>query len=252
MPDNDARDNESGSDSDTDSSSQSSESSYDPATALVSETDAPRSAPSKKRQSETPDFSTDQSNKKRVKIDLDTHRGIESGPLVPRDRSKQLPAEIWHHIFTFLPPRSLGNSLRVNKLFYNYLDPSPLVKVPCPSFSEPPSWQSRKRLSICKPDSIWQSSRRLFWPRMPSPLKGRSEVDMWRLACSQFCQFCNIKDGAGGEITRAKDQWHRGPGAKGVSPIFPFFVVSCGSCLADRILKVREIAPLADDKLMVL
>lgn len=236
---------------DSDGSAQSSESSYDPTSALMNEIDATQSSASEKPISAAPDLSTDQSNKWRAKEESDTRRATETGAVAFHDGSKQLPAEIWHHIFTFLPPRSLGNLLLVNKLFYNYLDPSPLVKVSYPCFPEPPR-MSRKRLSICKPDSIWKRSRRLFWPRMPSPLKGRSEVDMWRLACSRSCHFCNITDGASDKTPLANDQWHRGPGLKGVSPIFPFFVASCGSCLASKSLKVRKTTPFADGKLMIL
>ena len=240
------------SDSDSESSSQSSDSSYDPTTALMNEIDATQPTASKKPESAAEDLPTDQSHKQRVKEDSDTRTHAESGSVAFHDGSKQLPAEIWHHIFTFLPPRSLGNLMLVNKLFYNYLDPSPLFKAAYPC-SLDLALPSRKRPSICKPDSIWQKSRRLFWPRMPSPMKGRSEVDMWRLACSRSCQFCNFTDDASDETPPAKeDQWHRGPGAKGVSRIFPFFVVSCGPCLAAKSLKVRRNAPLADRKLMIL
>ncbi|XXG99088.1 ARP2/3 actin-organizing complex subunit Sop2 [Hypoxylon texense] len=52
---------------------------------------------------------------KKVKLD-------EKHTACPLDKSL-LPAEIWHRIFTFTPPRTLGNLLCVNKLFNAYLIP---------------------------------------------------------------------------------------------------------------------------------
>jgi hypothetical protein len=222
-----------------------SESSYDPTTVLTMEMDVTQSPASRKRKSPTPDPATDQSDKKRIRVAFDAMNGGGCGLAASHDRSKQLPAEIWHHIFIFLPPRSLGNVLRVNRLFHNYLDPYPVVKVPYPTFTEP-SLPSRKQLSACLPDTIWQTSRRLFWPRMPSPLKGRSELDMWRLACSRSCQFCRLKEATDNEASLSIDQWHRGPGANGVVPVFPFFVVSCGWCLVHTGLKVRTTISSTD------
>ncbi|KAH7160169.1 hypothetical protein B0J13DRAFT_540561 [Dactylonectria estremocensis] len=170
---------------------------------------------------------------KRVRIDEDGpgSSNVATGSAV--DRSKQLPAEIWHHIFTFLPPRALNGLLLVNKLFHTCLNPSPPVGFPlCPS-------SSHTTLQPLKPDSIWQASRRSFWPRMPAPLKGKSELQMWRLTCSLSCQFCDSKGDL--QRTAASDQWHRGPGAKGVSPVFPFFVSVCGGCLSSRSVKEIDV-----------
>ncbi|XP_044714806.1 uncharacterized protein HRG_11439 [Hirsutella rhossiliensis] len=147
------------------------------------------------------------------------------------DRTFRLPAEIWHRIFALLPPKTLGCLLAVNKRFHKYLDPSSPVEddisQPC---HVPPSI-----LPPLKPDAIWQASRRFFWPHMPGPLKGRSEIEMWRLCCTRSCQFCGTR--VRPESGRTQDQWHRGPGAKGVSPIFPFFLVICGRCLSENTIK---------------
>ncbi|KAF7542877.1 hypothetical protein G7Z17_g11196 [Cylindrodendrum hubeiense] len=80
---------------------------------------------------------------KRARIDEDEPRGSKVAPDSAVDRAKQLPAEIWHHIFTF--------------------------------------------------------------------------------------------------STAAGDQWHRGPGAKGVSPVFPFSVSTCGNCLTSKSVKVTKV-----------
>jgi hypothetical protein len=153
----------------------------------------------------------------------------------PQDRSL-LPPEIWHHIFTFLPPKQLGNLLSVNKLFNCYLEPSPSPA------SQPLSQPIPQRPNAClKPDAIWQSSRRLFWPRMPSPLKELSERDMWRLVCSRSCQFCGRK---GEKEVGVGDPWHAGPGLNGIATVFPFAITTCGQCLLQGTTKVRELALL--------
>ena len=152
----------------------------------------------------------------------------------PRDLAYHLPAEIWHRVFTFVPPKTLGRLLTVNKLFRTYLDPSSTAEV---KGSTAPS----HKLMLMKPDAIWQASRRSFWPHMPGPLKDKSEIDMWRFCCSRTCQFCNLRDRS--VVGKTQDHWTRGPGAKGVSPVFPFFIVSCGKCLSDNIVKVRPDPP---------
>ncbi|KAF4122563.1 hypothetical protein GMORB2_6869 [Geosmithia morbida] len=89
------------------------------------------------------------------------------------------------------------------------------------------------------PDMIWQASRRLFWPRMPAPMRGRSELDMWRMVCGTVCQFCSLRD-ENTKLRSIKDPWHRGPGARGVSTIFTFGIVSCGLCLMKKGLKAIQ------------
>ncbi|KAH8593267.1 hypothetical protein B0O99DRAFT_627629 [Bisporella sp. PMI_857] len=138
------------------------------------------------------------------------------------DRSL-LPAEIWHYIFTFIPPRTLGTLLCVNKTFRSCLDPS------SPNRFISPLEQSAT--SILTPDGIWQASRRLYWPGMPAPLKGKTELDMWRMACSSVCQFCGKKQPA---PAFQQDQWHPGPGNDGISPVWSYGVLSCGPCLEER------------------
>lgn len=198
--------------------------SNDPMVALMMEIDRSQGILPRKRKSAEPGSTTDN---KRVRL-ASRHPDYPSASC---DRSTQLPAETWHHVFTFVPPRTLGNLLRVNKLFNTYLDPSSLVKVLRPNSST-----LRFSLSPLKPDAIWRISRRAFWPPMPSPLIDRTELDMWRIVCSRKCQFCLTTDESGSE--KGNDAWNRGPGAKGVSPVFPFFISTCGSCIASKSTKV--------------
>ena len=145
-----------------------------------------------------------------------------------RQDKSLLPAEIWHHIFTFIPPRYLGLLLRVNKCFNAYLDASSSAPTIAPL--------SRSASKLLKPDAIWRASRVLFRPGMPAPLTGKSELDMWRLACSFSCQFCGKKQLP--NLPPPLDQWHPGPGENGNVPIWSFGVRTCGPCLQERSSKV--------------
>ncbi|PQE33062.1 F-box domain containing protein [Rutstroemia sp. NJR-2017a WRK4] len=166
--------------------------------------------------------------RKRLRPD-ETYSLWRSEGHLPLNRSL-LPAEIWHHIFTFTPPRTLGNLLQVNKSFNQYLDPSsdssitPLLKSAVP---------------LLKPDAIWRASRRLFKHPMPVPLVGKTELDMWRLACANSCQFCGKKKPL--NAPAQVDQWHPGPGENGVIPVWLFAVRSCGSCLVKNSLKEYDL-----------
>lgn len=213
---------------------QSDASSFGPLAPLLRETEKLDQGLTRKRKTPNPDLPNEDENAKRVRLGQDDVSRPEASNGTRVAREKKLPAEIWQHIFTFLPPKCLGRLLSVNKLFHNCLNPSPSANA-----SSTPS-TSPCLLPTMKPDAIWQASRRFFWPRMPAPLKSKSELDMWRLVCSPTCKFCSIRGQPQSPIPG--DQWKRGPGAKGVSPIFPFFATSCGSCLAEKSIKVRNLA----------
>jgi hypothetical protein len=119
----------------------------------------------------------------------------------------------------------------VNRQFNSYLDPSSRFR--SASITTSPATGAVQRLM---PDAIWRASRRLFWPRMPAALKGRSELEMWRICCTRICEFCKFH--AQVATNNSENQQKRGPGAKGVSPIFPFFIASCGRCLSEKSVKV--------------
>lgn len=142
-----------------------------------------------------------------------------------------LPPEIWHHIFTFCPPKTLGNLLSVNKLFHQYLNPSPSTQIECPSSASPGV------LSVLKPNYIWQSSRRSFWPHMPAPLRSMSELSMWMLLCSTKCQECNKTGDSNSKIPAGN--LLDGPGLGDVTVIWPFAIRVCGPCLLRKAIKVR-------------
>jgi hypothetical protein len=205
-------------------------SSYDPAAALFDKITQSSGTSGNKRKSPGSKDPTQPDNVKRVRLQEDGPGHSRELPNSTTDRAKQLPAGIWQHIFTLVSPKTLGRLLSVNKLFHTFLSPSSST-APLAHRNDLPS-----ALPHLKPEAIWQASRRLFCPRMPAPLKGKSELHMWRLICSTACQFCGSK----GDLQSfdAADEWHRGPGAKGVSPIFPFSVCTCGTCLVKRSTKV--------------
>lgn len=153
-------------------------------------------------------------------------------------RGGRLPIEIWQHVFTYLTPRQLGNLLSVNRLFHTLLHPSPRLK----SFSAPIP-PSKAGLPFLEAEAIWQISRRAFHQSLPAPLMGKSELEMWRLLLARSCQICGNTEATTANATEIVefDPWHRGPGAKGVSPVFPFGTVTCGPCLVKKGVKVCTV-----------
>lgn len=191
-------------------------------------------AASKKRKSmaDVPDEQNklDTQEVKKVKTKQSGHSSLSNGSSV--HNKSTLPAEIWHHIFTFCPPRTLGKLLLVNGLFNSYLDPSSTIRReesrPLPAGA----------LALMNPNSIWQASRRRFWPTMPTPLQDKTELQMWQLSCSTSCQFC----GKPAAIPQPdlSDPWQSGPGKEGVSIVWSFASRCCGVCLLSKSIKVCE------------
>ncbi|KAI1079412.1 hypothetical protein F5B20DRAFT_543449 [Whalleya microplaca] len=184
---------------------------------------------SKKRKS--PEAVTKLSNialsNKKVKLDGNFLDDQASRTAFPSDKSL-LPAEIWHRIFTFVPPRALGNLLCANKLFNVYLDP--LSSLQC-SF---PPVLSQTHASRLKPDAILQASRRRFWKRMPTPLRYKTELDMWRLACGKRCQFC-------GQVDSAQPKSPSDQSQSGSQPVWTFGFRICGPCLVEKTVKELDL-----------
>ncbi|EGS17930.1 uncharacterized protein CTHT_0059430 [Thermochaetoides thermophila DSM 1495] len=75
---------------------------------------------------------------------------------------------------------------------------------------------------VLKPNAIWQASRRLFWPQMPTPLRSKTELEMWRLAW-------------------APGSRSPGPGRDGVAAIWAFGARFCGSCLLENTLEEQDL-----------
>ncbi|KAK4101757.1 hypothetical protein N658DRAFT_425281 [Parathielavia hyrcaniae] len=135
-----------------------------------------------------------------------------------------LQREIWHHVFTFCPPKLLGNLLIVSKLFNLSLDPaSPFSRGDASSSATPGP------LVPMAPNTIWQFSRRFSWPQMPAPLRSKTELEMWRLTCSPRCEECGRLHTQG--RVSSFDPHHPGPGTEGVRVIWAFGRRLCAACL---------------------
>jgi len=203
------------------------------------------------RSSASPQGSRGQSNyNKRMKIDHSDDRtaaayaGMEpfrdsTGRLL-QDKSN-IPPEIWHYVFTFIPPGTLTSLLRVNRAFNKLLTPS------TENAKRPSTTNSRNVvLQVLDADSVWSASRKLFHPDLPRPPLSMSELDMWRLLCGRTCQFCG-KLGMPATNDTPDNQFEPGPGEDGVKIIWQFGVRSCGSCLQERSEKVGDLSPFGVD-----
>ncbi|KAL8952068.1 MAG: hypothetical protein Q9222_001979 [Ikaeria aurantiellina] len=94
-----------------------------------------------------------------------------------------LPPELWQHVFRFVPPVFLGRLLRVNHAFHSYLTSSG-------NGSRSMEQASGRAIQPLDAEAIWAASRRRFAPGLPKPLRGLTELDMWRLLRGQVCQIC--------------------------------------------------------------
>ncbi|KKZ62967.1 hypothetical protein EMCG_02678 [[Emmonsia] crescens] len=141
-----------------------------------------------------------------------------------------LPGEVWQHIFTFLPPTSLGRILCVNKTFRSLLTPSEAL----PDFP-----QTSGLLKYLNPNSIWSVSRRAFHPGMPRPMSFLTELEMWKLIYGSNCQFCGKPSSSSSSIDSTI--WEAGPGLDGVRIIWPFGIRSCGECIQVKSEKEMDL-----------
>ena len=147
-----------------------------------------------------------------------TSNGKKSSKLVT------LPAEIWQHIFCFVPPISLGLVLRVNHAFHDYLDEHRNgEELPAPS---------NCIVRPMKAQAIWCASRKRFSPELPRSLHDLTEVALWRLLRGSNCQICG-KFRITSEPLSTANPWRNGLGNTGPRIIWPFGIRTCASCLTD-------------------
>ena len=150
-----------------------------------------------------------------------TQTPVEQSPWRP-PMTADLPCELWQHIFSFLPPRSLPQQLWTCRNFYRYLTDSSLATAVA---------TTPRGRGVLHPDQIWQLSRRRWLSSIPTSSPGVSEPDLFKLLGRTDCQFC------GKSLvppTSPKNVWSLGPGHGGVRRVWPFAVRSCGPCLAQR------------------
>lgn len=143
-----------------------------------------------------------------------------------------LPPAVWQHVFLFSSLADLGRLMQVNRPFLSYL-----TDVHNVSLSKP----DPGCLRLLKSESMWAFARNALVPKPPKPLPGFTELQMWQLAWSKSCQFCNTSFSylPGDKI------WQRGPGSSGVRTIWPFGIRACGPCLMEQCQTVsRTCRPL--------
>lgn len=133
----------------------------------------------------------------------------------------RLPPELWQHIFLFCSLADLGRLIQVNRSFLSYLTDV---------HSAPTSTSEAGRLHLLKSESLWASARNALSTKPPKPLPGFTELQMWQLAWSRRCQFCDKRDA----FTPGEKIWQKGPGNTGVRTIWPFAITACGPCLLQR------------------
>ncbi len=176
----------------------------------------------------------DWSSKKRSKPNESSQ-----GPLSRRGNPSQsliLPAELWQHIFCFVPPVFLGRLLRVNRAFHAYLTPRKANE-------QDPKPSLPRIVQPLYPEAIWAASRRRFCPGLPKPIRGIHALDMWRLLRGRDCQVCGETKESNLTLN-PENPWESGPGECGIRVIWPFALRCCGRCIPKISEKVQFLTSL--------
>lgn len=187
----------------------------------------------------------------------DGHASVEQGPPLPRGEtsmenpskrprancymtgtktdsactSSTLPAALWQHILSYVPPVFLGRMLSVNHAFNTWLTSGE-------SEGDPPRLPN-STVQPLNPEAVWAISRRRFCPGIPRPIHGLKELDMWKLLRGRNCQICE-KVKIDFPIANPQNPWESGPGDTGVRVVWPFGLRCCGACLEQNTQKVMS------------
>ena len=191
----------------------------------------------------------DEKTSKRIKVVSyqeyrDRHNGIRSiKRRVPADRS-QLPAHVWQRIFLFCSPPSLARLSRVNRLFRSRLIKSAAGEAQASpggggANGDGATAGADDSPAMLEADAIWAVARTRFFPDLPSPLQGFSEVDMWRLIAGHSCQFCGRRPDHSQQMP-VEFPGARQLGETGVAVFWAFGFRSCVACFLLRTEKVRD------------
>ena len=185
---------------------------------------APSDAPLPKRKAD--DAPAEPDKKRKLELELDASSPGRSSSDLPCCAG--LPPELWQHVFSFCSLADLGRLIQVNRSFLSYLTDVRAVST---------SKSGHGRLHLLKSESLWASARNALCTKPPKPLPGFSELQMWQLAWSRRCQFCNKLD----SYTPGERIWQKGPGNTGVRAIWPFAIRACGPCLLQQCQTVSSI-----------
>jgi len=142
-----------------------------------------------------------------------------------------VPAEVMLHIFSFLPPDALCRCMRVNSACRTYLT----IAHESMSVVQP---KGLTRLDVPNCEQVWATSRQVFTPLLPSPLRGFSENQMLAFLGHSTCDHCGALPNIFGSAQLPPTIWSAGPGVDGVRTIWPFKSRLCGKCFATKTVTV--------------
>ncbi|KAH8732917.1 hypothetical protein GQ44DRAFT_734839 [Phaeosphaeriaceae sp. PMI808] len=134
----------------------------------------------------------------------------------------KLPPAVWQRVFLSCSLADLGRLMQVNRSFLSYLTDVHNVFVSVPDSG---------CLALLKSESVWASARNALSPKPPKRFPGFTELQMWKLAWSKRCQFCDKQPNSFVPGDRA---WQKGPGSTGVRVIWAFGIRACGTCLMNQ------------------
>lgn len=185
--------------------------------------------PAKRKANATNGVSCDsvEGQAKKRKLSFPTHSRSDTY------QARDLPPELWQHLFTFLSPANLAHCLRVCRKFNILLTTTkaqPLVK------------KNQNRPRMIESEAIWTQARKAYFSQLPRPLLGFSELQMLQLIATRECQFCHRIP----VPAPASTPFNAGPGPDGVRVIWPFGIRTCGSCLQNNTLTVGHVSTCCD------
>lgn len=164
---------------------------------------------------------------KRRKLSAKTLSALHAAPSpTVHDR---LPIELWQQVFMLCHPFELAKCLRVDRVFHRILTATNATPVPGGNKKNAP------RIRVFDSDAVWAQARRKYYPSLPKPLLGYTELQMFKLIASHVCHSCG-KEAT--EPSPATSHFDCGPGPNGVRPIWAFGRALCGQCLRKLSLTV--------------
>lgn len=161
-----------------------------------------------------------------------------------------LPVKLWQYTFKYLPPAMLSRCLRVCRTFNGLLTSTKAASIPkAPRYTES---KNTKKMRITMGDrflrqytwycvrlidsnDVWSTARKIWFPSLPKPLAGFTELRMLQLVGGHDCLSC----GRLPEPSPVTSVLNAGPGQNGVRVIWPFRTRLCGNCLDGQTKRVR-------------
>lgn len=147
-----------------------------------------------------------------------------------------LPVELWQQVFMLLHPFDLAKCSQVDRIFHRILTTTEAAPLPAGNKKNAP------RIRVFDSDTVWAQARRRYYPALPKPLPGHTELQMFKLISSRTCESCGKKATDSAPATSHLDC---GPGPNGVRPIWALARALCGVCLRNLSLTVGKVLSLS-------